>query len=240
MLRGVSRYRKSDSREEFLEKHHARILSMRDMLNNNVLPNFCTKFSEIWLEIGFGYGENIVHQARNNKNVGIIASEPYIPGLAFCLRSLLDHDERMVDNYEAQHLPEGDRLLSHRVMLTNQPAHILLPHLKNISKAFIMFPDPWQKRRHHKRRLVNAKLLSDLAQIMKNGAEVHVASDSQSYVKHIFRTFQANESFRYKGFIQDLDVKTWKWPKDWCRTRYQRAASDDDRPSAAMVFEFRR
>ena len=91
--------------------------------------------SEIWLEIGFGGGEHLVHQAVENSETGLIGCEPYINGVAMLLQKIRRAEAQNIRIYpgDARHLFD-----------------VLPP--ASISKAFLLYPDPWPKRRHHRRR----------------------------------------------------------------------------------------
>ena len=117
----------------------------------------------VWLEVGFGAGEHLVWQAEQHPNVGLIGCEPYINGVAKCLA----HIERTgVSN----------------VRLFTDDARFVMQALppQSLSRAFVLFPDPWPKTRHHKRRFVQRSNLDVLARLMKPGAELRLATDDPS------------------------------------------------------------
>jgi len=103
-----------------------------------------------WLEVGFGGGEHMVHQAANNRDVGIIGCEPYINGVAMLLGKIRQAE---VDNVKVH---PGDV----RDMFE------VLPD-ESISKAFLLYPDPWPKTRHHRRRFVKRARFSAWRQTLK-------------------------------------------------------------------------
>ena len=109
----------------------------------------------VWLEVGFGAGEHLVWQAEHHPAVGLIGCEPYINGVAKCLA----HIERTgVSN----------------IRLFTDDARFVMQALppQSLSRAFVLFPDPWPKTRHHKRRFVQRSNLDVLARLMKPGAEL--------------------------------------------------------------------
>jgi len=108
---------------------------------------------EIWLEIGFGGGEHLVHQASSNPDKGIIGCEPYINGVAMLLGKIRS---AKVNNIIVH---PGDA----RDMMD------ILPK-ETISRAFLLYPDPWPKTRHHRRRFVTPEHLEPLAACLKSGA----------------------------------------------------------------------
>ena len=126
---------------------------------------FDSSRKDIWLEIGFGAGEHLVWQAEHHPEVGLIGCEPFINGVAKCLA----HIERTgVGN----------------VRLFTDDARLVMAALpdQSLSRTFILFPDPWPKTRHHKRRFVERANLDVLARLMKPGAELRLATDDPSYL----------------------------------------------------------
>jgi len=106
--------------------------------------------SPIWFEIGFGGSEHLIWQARNNPNITVMGAEPFQNGIAKALRSV---EEENLTNVRLHH---GDA----RDIMENLPDQCL-------DKLFILFPDPWPKTKHHKRRLINAHLLRQVHRVLK-------------------------------------------------------------------------
>ena len=125
-----------------------------------------------WLEIGFGGGEHLIWQARQNPDVTIVGCEPFIDGLVKVLSTI---DEDGLSNIR---LHDDDV----RPLLRSMPDDC-------IDRAFILFPDPWPKRRHSKRRLVNPPLLRELARVMRKGAELRIGTDIADYARSILPQF---------------------------------------------------
>lgn len=156
---------------------------------------------DIWLEVGFGAGEHLVWQASQHPDVGLIGCEPFINGLAKCLAHieragvtnirLFDDDARLVMNA----LPE-----------------------RSLGRVFILFPDPWPKTRHHKRRFVQRANLDALAPLMKPGAELRLATDDPSYLP-----WMVEHACRHPAFEWLAERPTdWRTrPADWPATRYE-------------------
>lgn len=170
---------------------------------------------EIWLEIGFGGGEHMVHQAATNPDVGIIGAEPYINGVAMLLGKIR---RAGVDNV-AIHPGDARDLFD------------VIPKA-SISKAFLLYPDPWPKSRHHRRRFVTEEHLVPLAKCLKPGAEFRVATDIPDYVR------QTMEEVPKYGFTWTGErADDWRTPwKDWIRTRYEAKAIREDRTPHYMTF----
>lgn len=119
----------------------------------------------LWLEIGFGAGEHLAELAGANPDVGFIGCEPYINGVAKLLRAV---KARGLGNVRV--LADDARLL-----LTALPEACL-------ERAYILFPDPWPKARHKRRRLVNGETVAEIARLLIDGGELRLASDHGDYV----------------------------------------------------------
>ncbi|MEM7747220.1 MAG: tRNA (guanosine(46)-N7)-methyltransferase TrmB [Pseudomonadota bacterium] len=170
----------------------------------------------LWLEIGFGGGEHLLWQARENPNVGIIGCEPFRDGVVRVLTAI---DEEHLGN----------------IRLHADDARPLLRRLQpqSIDRAFILFPDPWPKKRHNKRRLINANLAESLAKIMKSGAQLRIATDIDDYLKSILLTFHGHPDFDW------LAARPSDWrvrPSDWPATRYEAKAIREGRSCAYLRF----
>ncbi len=170
---------------------------------------------DVWLEIGFGGGEHVIHQAAQNPDVGIIGCEPYINGVAMLLGKIR---KASVDNLR---IYPGDV----RDMFD------VLPDA-SISKAFLLYPDPWPKARHHRRRFVTPEHLEPLAQALKPGAEFRVATDISDYVR------QTLEEVPKAGFEWLAEgPQDWRTPwEDWISTRYEQKALREGRTPHYLTF----
>jgi len=166
---------------------------------------------DVWLEVGFGGGEHVIHQAGANPQVGIIGCEPYINGVAMLLGKVR---KASVDNLR---IYPGDV----RDMFD------VLPE-RSISKAFLLYPDPWPKARHHRRRFVTPEHLEPLARVLKDGAEFRVATDIPDYVR------QTLEEVPPAGFeLVEQGGTPWE---DWISTRYEQKALREGRTPHYLTF----
>lgn len=162
---------------------------------------FHADMREIWLEIGFGAGEHLAWQAARNPDVGILGAEPYLNGVARLLSEMA-----------------GDR--PDNIRIHPDDVRPLLPRFADsgLARVFILFPDPWPKLRHNRRRLINTPLLDTLARLMRDGAELRVATDDQDYLVWILRHLQAHPDFAWSARRAD----DWRRrPEDWPDTRYE-------------------
>ncbi len=165
----------------------------------------------LWLEIGFGGGEHLVHMAARYPGIFIIGAEPYVNGIAMLLGKV-----------RAANL---DNLLIHpgdvRDLFEVLPAAC-------VQKAFLNYPDPWPKARHHRRRFVTPDYLAGLARITAPGAEFRVATDIPDYVR------QTLEEVPLAGFDL-LGQGDAPWD-DWLSTRYEQKALREGRPPHYLTF----
>lgn len=170
---------------------------------------------DVWLEIGFGGGEHMVHQAALSPKVGIIGCEPYINGVAMLLGKIREAE---CDNIR---IHPGDV----------RDLFDVLPDA-SIAKAFLLYPDPWPKKRHHRRRFVTREYLEPLSRVLQQGAEFRVATDIPDYVR------QALEEVPRHGFSWAAErPQDWRvaWP-DWTRTRYEAKAVREARVPHYLTF----
>lgn len=173
---------------------------------------------EVWLEVGFGGGEHLVHQAQQNPQAGIIGCEPYINGVAMLLGKIRRAE---MDNI-AVHPGDARDLMD------------VLPEA-SIARAFLLYPDPWPKARHHRRRFVTEEHLLPLARAMKPGAVLRVATDIEDYVR------QTLEEVPRCGFEWLAERPAdWRTPwEDWISTRYEQKALREGRRPHYLTFRRR-
>lgn len=165
----------------------------------------------VWLEVGFGGGEHLVHQAAANPGAFLIGAEPFVNGVAMCLGKLRGAGLGNV----AIHPGDVRDLLD------------VLPEAE-ISRAFLNYPDPWPKARHHRRRFVTPGYLGALARVMRAGGEFRVATDIPDYVR------QTLEEVPRAGFdLVDQGGRPWA---DWLSTRYEKKALREGRVPHYMTF----
>ncbi|TDI65031.1 MAG: tRNA (guanosine(46)-N7)-methyltransferase TrmB [Alphaproteobacteria bacterium] len=172
---------------------------------------------QVWLEIGFGAGEHMVYQAKAHPHVGLIGCEPYLNGVAKLLARMA-----------------RERLSNLRVLQGD--ARDLLDCLApgTISRAFLLFPDPWPKTRHHKRRFISAETLDQLARALKPGALFRVATDIPDYCRWTLERFCAHNAFEW----QADSPKDWRErADDWPETRYEAKALKAGRNCVYLTFK---
>lgn len=170
---------------------------------------FATGTSGAWLEIGFGGAEHLIWQAKANPSVGLIGCEPFEDGLVKALTAI---DEAGLSNV---------RLLGDDV----RPLLRWLPKA-SISRVFMLFPDPWPKKRHQKRRLFSPELLRLLARVMVSGAELRLATDIGDYARTALLAAGQDPAFRWTA---ESPADWREQPADWPPTRYQAKAGREGR-----------
>lgn len=163
----------------------------------------------IWLEIGFGGGEHLAAQAAQHPEVGFLGCEVFDNGIA-----------KLVGEIDRRHLAN--------IRLFADDARLLLTRLPpgSLARVFILFPDPWPKRRHWKRRLIAPAILDRLAVIMAAGAELRLATDDPGYLVWILQHLTAHPDFLW------LARRPADWrerPADWPPTRYEEKARAEGR-----------
>ncbi len=177
---------------------------------------FAPRVSQVWLEIGFGAGEHLAWQAQTYPDTGIIGCEPFINGVAALLGEI---DERNLEN----------------IRIWDDDARDVLDWLKDgsIDRVFVLYPDPWPKLRHHKRRLISSATLKSLARVMKRGAQLRIGSDITDYVRATLEAVFATPDFEW------LAERAEDWrnrPPDWPQTRYEKKAIREGRKGHCLIF----
>ncbi len=177
---------------------------------------FSQPVAAVWLEVGFGGAEHLIHQARANPGVGLIGCEPFEDGVVKALTAIEEHVLRNVRLH-----PDDVRPLLRAL----PPA--------SLAKVFVLFPDPWPKARHAKRRLVSRPFLDALARVMQPGAELRIATDIDAYARTVLSAAIPHPSFRWTA----TSAADWRtpWP-DWPGTRYEAKALREGRRPMFLTF----
>ena len=164
---------------------------------------FARPLRSLWVEVGFGAGEHLAWQAARHRHVGLIGCEPFIQGTAQLLR-LIEADE--LDNVRL--LPDDGRLLINA-----------LPDA-SVDRCFVLFPDPWPKRRHWTRRVIAPATLDAFVRVMADGAELRLASDHPAMIDWMLM------HARHPAFAWAAErASDWRRrPEDWPATRYEAKA----------------
>jgi tRNA (guanine-N7-)-methyltransferase len=177
---------------------------------------FALRPREVWLEIGFGSGEHLIELAKANPDVGVVGCEPFLNGVAAVLAGL-----------------EREQLFNVRVRRGDAQALVEAAPDGFFSRVFILYPDPWPKRRHHKRRIVAAHMIEALARVIRSGGELRFVTDIDDYAGWTLKRFLASPSFRWTASRAD----DWRrpWP-NWRPTCYETKARREGRGSVYLTF----
>jgi tRNA (guanine-N7-)-methyltransferase len=178
---------------------------------------FPVPVKEVWLEIGFGSGEHLLWQAERNNEIGFIGCEPFINGMGTLLGAV---EERGVRNIRVH---DGD-------------AREMLAWLPDCStgRIFLLFPDPWPKRRQQKRRLLAPEIINQFARVLLPGGELRFASDSGDYTAQALFLMRRGNAFLWRA----ERAADWRErPSDWPETRYERKALSEGCKAVYLSFD---
>ncbi len=168
---------------------------------------FPQALDELWLEVGFGGGEHALAQVAAHPGIGLIACEVFELGLCSLLSRLVPEDG------------EATAPVPATLRLWDDDARVLIRALPDasLSRLFLMFPDPWPKSRHAKRRFVHPALLPEVARVLKPGGEWRIASDDPTYQGWVTEVLAAQTLFA----VPPPDTTR---PEGWPPTRYEAKA----------------
>jgi tRNA (guanine-N7-)-methyltransferase len=222
------------SRRFYGRRSGHRLKPSRQLLYDNLLPTlrvpdpetnptidpytlFDGAVEDVWLEIGFGGGEHLAAQAIAHPNIGLIGCEPFVNGVS----SLLVHlDEQKIAN----------------VRVHDEDARPLLDALPDasIGRIFLLFPDPWPKKRHNQRRFISPENLDSLSRLLKDNGEFRFGSDHTDYVRWALAHITNDARFRWTA----KEPNDWRQrPVDWPETRYEAKALSKGIKSSYLTFK---
>lgn len=201
----------------------------KDLLSN-FLPNLLVKdcqelellvakgqFDSNILEIGSGFGDFIIAKSQNQPRNFFLAVEPHLNGIVSVLSKIA---ESSISN----------------IRISNQDVREFLISLKKplFNHIYILFPDPWPKKKHNKRRLINSQFLDFLANISADNADLTIATDDDEYKAIITASILQNNNWHWS-----LESKSnWQeFPADWTSTKYQNKAVAEGRKSAIFLLK---
>ncbi len=170
----------------------------------------------LWLEIGFGAGEHLAWQARARPEVAMIGAEPFLNGVAGLLARI---DEDGLANVR---ILDGDV----------RPLLDALPEA-SLERIAVLFPDPWPKARHRKRRLVNRETARGFARLLADGGELRLATDAMDHVRWMMAAVWPLADFAWTA----RRPADWRErPADWPETRYEAKARRQGRTPVFLAF----
>jgi tRNA (guanine-N7-)-methyltransferase len=173
----------------------------------------------VQLEIGFGGGERLIAQAQANRAIGFIGCEPFVNGMAKALAAI-------------------EALGLRNIRLHHGDAADLLAWLPSgsLGRVELMYPDPWPKRRHWKRRFVQDATLAAIARVLEAGCEFRFATDWADYA-----AWTLERGLRSPALVWTAErADDWRlpWP-DFSATRYEAKAQREGRASSYFTFRKR-
>ncbi|MHA3914440.1 tRNA (guanosine(46)-N7)-methyltransferase TrmB [Halovulum sp. GXIMD14793] len=171
----------------------------------------------VWLEIGFGSGEHLLHIAGLQPDVNFIGCEPFLNGVAKLTAGVARHE---LDNVRV-HPGDARDLLD------------VLP-IASVQRVYLLYPDPWPKRRHHRRRFMNTAQIDQVSRVLARGGELRLATDIGDYVRQALTVMQPRPDFEWlAGSPSD-----WRQPwADWLPTRYETKAKRAGRPAHYLIWK---
>jgi tRNA (guanine-N7-)-methyltransferase len=166
-------------------------------------------YKKVFLEIGFGTGEHLAQLASQNPEYLYIGSEPFVNGVASLLCKISDNNIK-------------------NIRIFDDDARKLLPHIKDssIDAVFLMFPDPWPKRKHLERRFVNKTNIERVHRILKDDAVWRIATDHPTYASHVLTTFSQFENLFKK--IGEYSRETRPSKIEWPETKYENKSKSEN------------
>lgn len=182
-------------------------INLADMFDND---------RPVWMEIGFGGGEHLLHMAQTYPDTNFIGCEAFINGVAKLVPLI---DEHKITNTRI-HMGDARDMLE------------VLPKA-SLDKVFLLYPDPWPKKRHHRRRFVNTENMDWISAAMKPGAILRIATDIDDYIRHMFEVLANRTDFEWLA----EGASDWREPwSDWTRTRYEAKAIREGRKAHYLTF----
>jgi tRNA (guanine-N7-)-methyltransferase len=169
---------------------------------------------EVWLEIGFGSGEHLLWHAARHKDVGFIGCEPFVNGLTSLLGAIEARGVAVI------RIHDGDA----RDVLAWLPD-------ASVGRIFILFPDPWPKKRQLKRRFLSRETIGEIARVLARDGELRFATDSGDYAAAALWMMGRSGAFEWLAeCAADWSIRADDWPE----TRYERKALSEGRQSAYL------
>ncbi len=180
--------------KSFVQRNRKLSQKQEILLNNTnyLVKDFTaikTTHKKINLEIGFGKGEFLLNNAQNNPDELFLGCEPFLSGVINVLQTADKHD---ISN----------------IRVFNDDVRILLTQIKpdTFDTVYILFPDPWPKARHNKRRVINSYLLDEIFRLLKNNGQLHIVTDSDDYSEWISDLFAEENRFKIIPKNEQLQI----------------------------------
>ncbi|MBS8262199.1 tRNA (guanosine(46)-N7)-methyltransferase TrmB [Roseibium polysiphoniae] len=207
----------SPSRTKLVEDAMPRLaLDLGSPVPADLTGLFDADVEDVCLEVGFGGGEHLLHRARQNPATGFVGVEPFVGSMAKVVTTVVAEDIKNIRLYD----DDAINLLD------------WLPEA-SIDLAYQLYPDPWPKKRHWKRRFINQQNLDRYARVLKPGHQFRFASDIDTYVDWTLRHCRDHAAFEWTAQC----ASDWKTPWDnWPGTRYEAKAIREGRIGRYLTF----
>lgn len=207
----------SPRREALMENELPRlILDLDRSAPADLRDLFEADVKDTCLEVGFGGGEHLLHRARTSPETGFIGIEPFVGSMAKAVVAVVEEGLQNVRLYD------------------DDAVNVLdwLPQ-SSLDLAYQLYPDPWPKKRHWKRRFINPQNLDRYARVLKHGSEFRFASDIDTYIDWTLRHCRDHHAFDWRAET----AADWKTPwHDWPGTRYEAKAIREGRAGRYLTF----
>lgn len=205
---GRIKNRLSKKNVDLLENNLTKFLFSPEAFKQEDFLNKIKNFQEVALEIGFGYGDFTYKIAKNNPHILYLGVEVFNNGIASLVTKL---EERPLDN----------------LYIYNNSIYNLLPFFPDnlLSYIYVLFPDPWPKKRHHKRRMISKENLLTFSRILKNGGYLRFVTDVDSYKKWAVELLEQNNCFIIS---KDTKNNIHEKPSDHITTKYEKKALEKE------------
>ena len=178
---------------------------------------FSKPVTGLWLEIGFGNGEHLKLEMLAHPDTGFIGAEPFINGMAGFLKSIEGEDQSNVRVYMDDAMTVVDALAD-----------------ASLDGIFVLNPDPWPKKRHHKRRIIQPDHVTKFARIIKPGGKLIMTTDIDELAEWMCTHAANNPDFCWTANTP----KDWQTPPaGWIPTKYERKGAAKGRNQTYLVFE---
>lgn len=172
----------------------------------------------VWFEIGFGSGEHLIGLMKQHPDIYMIGAEPFINGMANFLHA-----------FEQEKLPDD------KIRVWMNDAILLAERLpaQSLERIYVLNPDPWPKKRHHKRRIINQENLTTFSRILKPGGMLIMATDVADLGEWMVTQASLHPDFTWTAQSAD----DWRvMPKDWIPTRYEGKGKAKGRQQVYLYF----
>ena len=200
-------------RGKTLRRHHLQLMEeLLPTLRVDLDQPLTARAGEVWLEIGFGGGEHLAHQAELHPDANFIGAEPFRNGVAKLLALI---EEKSLAN----------------VRIHDDDVRYLLEKLPpaSLGRIYVLYPDPWPKKRHHERRIVNAETLKQFHTLLKPAGMFLFASDIDDYNEWTLREVREHGGFGLAGNLSEPF-------ENWFQTRYETKAKREGRETQYLTF----